>query len=68
MPKLNIDPDDLPTEHYNGLIRQNQAFVVRLRAAIESGAESVGAMTATVRTRSEVKRALPNSDSTQVAA
>jgi hypothetical protein len=68
MPSVNIYPADEPTEHYSQLIRQNQDFVMRLKAAIESGAESAAAMTATVRTRSEAKRRSPNSDSTQVAA
>jgi hypothetical protein len=65
---VNIDPADQATEHYQQLIRQNQDFVVRLTAALKSGAESAAAMTATVRTRREDKRRSPNSDSTQIAA
>jgi hypothetical protein len=68
MPSVNIESADQPTEHYFQLIRQNQDFVMRLTAALKSGAESAGAMTATVRTRREDKRGSPNSDSTQVAA
>jgi hypothetical protein len=69
MPRLIVDdPVYQETEHYTQLIRQNQDFVMRLTAAIESGAESAAAVTATVRTRSEAKRGSPNSDSTQVAA
>jgi hypothetical protein len=59
-----IDPADQATEHYFALIRQNQDFVMRVTAALKSGAESAAAMTATVRTRSEAKRGSPN----QVAA
>jgi hypothetical protein len=68
MPRANIKPADQATEHYRRLIRQNQDFVVRTRAAIESGVESAAAMTATVRTRREGKRVSPNSDSSQVTA
>jgi hypothetical protein len=69
MPRVNIiEPADQPTEHYFRLIRQNQDFVMRLTAALESGAETAAGMTATVRTRREAKRGSPNSDSTQVAA
>jgi hypothetical protein len=51
MPIVNIiEPADQTSEHYQQLIRQNLNFVVRLTAAIESGAESAAAVTATVRT------------------
>ena len=63
MPSVNID--DHATEYYVWLIRQNELFVRRLKAALESGTESAAAVTATVRTRSEAKRASPKSDSTQ---
>ena len=55
MPRANIEPADQATEHYRQLIRQNQDFVVRLRTAIETGAESAAAVTASVRTRREGK-------------
>ena len=58
MSRVNIEPADQPTEHYFQLIRQNQDFVMRLTAALESGAESTAAMTATVRTRREGKPGL----------
>jgi len=67
MPMVNIETVDEAAEHYRQLMRQNQDFVVRMRAAIESGAESAAAMTATVRTRSDAKRGSSNSDSTQAA-
>jgi hypothetical protein len=68
MSSVNIYPADQPTEYYQQLIRQNQDFVMRLTAALKSGAESAAAMTATVRTRSDAKRGSSNSHSTQVAA
>ena len=68
MPRVNIiEPADQTSEHYQRLIRQNLDFVLRLTAAIESGAESAAAVTATVRTRSDAKRGSSNSDSTQAA-
>ena len=72
MSRVNIiEPADQTSEHYQRLIRQNLDFVVRLTAAIESGAESAAAVTATVRTRRDGKSALLRglrSDSTQAAA
>ena len=68
MSSVDIYLADQPTEYYLQLIRQNQAFVLRLTDALKSGAESAAAMSATVRTRSDAKRRSSNSDSTQVAA
>ena len=36
MPMVNIETVDEAAEHYRQLMRQNQDFVVRMRAAIES--------------------------------
>ena len=67
----SVNIDDQATEHYVWLIRQNELFVRRLKAALKSGAESAAAVTATVRTRREGKSALSRGsgwDSTQAAA
>jgi hypothetical protein len=65
MSRVMAEPADPATEHYRHLMRQNHDFIVRMSAALKSGAESAAGMTATVRTTRDTRR---NSEASQVAA
>jgi hypothetical protein len=62
MPQAKAEAADLIAEYYRDLVRRNHAFCCALVAALESGAESAAAVTATVRTGKA--RQNTNSDST----
>jgi hypothetical protein len=62
MPQAKAEAADLIAEHYRDLVRRNHAFCCALVTALESGAESAAAVTATVRTGKA--RQNTNSDST----